>query len=43
MANTVLNPSIIAKTSVRILENELVMGSHVYRGYEESRSQDQRL
>jgi|KBSMisStandDraft_5_1062788.scaffolds.fasta_scaffold172861_2 hypothetical protein len=35
MANTVLNPSIIAKTSVRILENELVMGSHVYRGYEE--------
>ena len=35
MANTVLNPSIIAKTSVRILENELVMGGHVYRGYEE--------
>ena len=35
MANTVLNPSIIAKTSVRILENELVMGSHVYRGYED--------
>ena len=35
MANTVLNPSIIAKTSVRILENELVMGSHVYRGFEE--------
>src|SRR6478735_9020976 len=35
MANTVLNPSIIAKTSVRILENELVMGGHVYRGFEE--------
>jgi hypothetical protein len=35
MANTVLNPSIIAKTSVRILENELVMGSKVYRGYED--------
>ena len=35
MANTVLNPSIIASTSVRILENELVMGSHVYRGFEE--------
>jgi hypothetical protein len=35
MANTVLNPSIIGKTAVRILENELVMGSHVYRGYEE--------
>ena len=35
MANTVLNPSIIAKTSVRILENELVMARNVYRGYEE--------
>jgi P22 coat protein - gene protein 5 len=35
MPNTVLNPSIIAKTAVRVLENELVMGSRVYRGYEE--------
>ena len=35
MANTVLNPTIIAKTAVRILENELVMGRQVYRGYEE--------
>src|SRR6476620_11173296 len=35
MPNTVLNPSIIASTAVRILENELVMGSRVYRGYEE--------
>ena len=35
MANTVLNPSIIASTAVRILENELVMASRVYRGYEE--------
>jgi len=35
MANTVLNPSIIAKTSVRILENELVMARNVYRGFEE--------
>ena len=35
MANTVLNPGIIGKTAVRLLENELVMGSHVYRGYED--------
>lgn len=35
MANTILNPSIIAKTAVRVLENELVMGSKVYRGYED--------
>jgi hypothetical protein len=34
MANVVLNPSIIAKTAVGILENELVMGRLVYRGYE---------
>jgi P22 coat protein - gene protein 5 len=33
--NTILNPQIIAQTAVRILENELVMGSRVYRGYEE--------
>jgi P22 coat protein - gene protein 5 len=35
MANTILNPSIIAKAAVRILENELVMGRRVYRGYED--------
>lgn len=35
MPNIVLNPQIIAQTAVRILENELVMGSRVYRGYEE--------
>jgi hypothetical protein len=35
MPNTILNPTIIAQTAVRILENELVMGSRVYRGYEE--------
>lgn len=35
MANTILNPSIIAKAAVRILDNELVMGNRVYRGYED--------
>lgn len=35
MANTILNPQIIAQTAVRVLENELVMGSKVYRGYED--------
>jgi hypothetical protein len=35
MTNTILNPQIIAQTAVRVLENELVMGSHVYRGYED--------
>jgi hypothetical protein len=35
MANTTLNASIIAKAAVGILENELVMASNVYRGYEE--------
>lgn len=34
MANAVLNPSIIAKAAVRILDNELVMANRVYRGYE---------
>ncbi|MBF9234689.1 P22 phage major capsid protein family protein [Microvirga alba] len=34
MANTVLTSSIIAETSVKILENELVMANLVYRGYE---------
>jgi hypothetical protein len=35
MPNTILNPQIIAQMAVRILENELVMASRVYRGYEE--------
>lgn len=35
MANTVLNPTIIAKAAVRILDNELVMANRVYRGYED--------
>jgi hypothetical protein len=35
MANTILNPTIIAQTAVRILENELVMARKVYRGYED--------
>lgn len=34
MANTVLNPTIIAKAAVRILENELVMAGKCFRGYE---------
>src|SRR5258706_5957597 len=33
--NTILNPSIIAKAAVRILDNELVMANRVYRGYED--------
>jgi len=35
MANTILNPTIIAKAAVRILDNELVMANRVYRGYED--------
>ncbi len=35
MPNTVLNPQIIAQTAVRILENELIMGRKVYRGFED--------
>ncbi len=34
MSNTVLTNSIIAKEALMILENELVMGNLVYRGYE---------
>src|SRR5258705_3478075 len=33
--NTILNPSIIARAAVRILDNELVMANRVYRGYED--------
>src|SRR6476646_1916412 len=33
--NTVLNPSIVAAESVLVLENELVMGRQVFRGYED--------
>jgi hypothetical protein len=35
VANTVLNPSIIARAAVRILDNELVAAKRVFRGYEE--------
>ncbi len=35
MANTVLTPDIIASEAVVILENNLVMGNLVYRGYED--------
>ena len=34
MPNTVLNPSVVAKVAVRILDNELVMANRVYRAYE---------
>lgn len=34
MANTTLTADIIAKTAVRILENEVVHAKNVYRGYE---------
>lgn len=34
MSNTVLNPSIIAKEAVMILENSCVFGKLFYRGYE---------
>lgn len=35
MANTTLTTDIVAKTAVKILENELGMASRVFRGYEE--------
>jgi hypothetical protein len=35
VANTILNPSIIAKAAVALLENELVAAKVVYRGYED--------
>lgn len=35
MANTTLTASIIAKTAVAILDNELVMARKVFRGYED--------
>ncbi len=35
MANTTLTADIIAKAAVTILDNELVMGKKVFRGYEE--------
>jgi len=35
VANTILNPSIIAKAAVTLLENELVAAKQVYRGYED--------
>jgi hypothetical protein len=39
MANTTLTASVIAKKALAILENNLVMGGLVYRGYEEEFSQ----
>jgi hypothetical protein len=39
MSNTILNPTVIAKMAVRILDNELVMASKVFRGYEAEFSQ----
>jgi P22 coat protein - gene protein 5 len=35
MTNTVLNPSVIAKMAIRILDNELVMAKRVHRAYED--------
>src|SRR3954469_21025117 len=35
MANTILNPAIIAKAAVRILDNELGMSSRVFRAEDE--------
>jgi hypothetical protein len=35
MPNTIVTPQIFAAEAVMILENELVMGRRVYRGYEE--------
>lgn len=34
MSNSILNPTVIAKMAVRILDNELVMANKVFRGYE---------
>ncbi len=39
MANSILNPTVIAKAAVRILDNELVMANRVFRGYEGEFSQ----
>jgi hypothetical protein len=39
MSNTILNPTVIAKMAVRILDNELVMANRVFRGYEQEFSQ----
>jgi len=38
--NTILNPSIIAKAAVRIIDNELVMANRVYRGLERRSSKE---
>lgn len=35
MSNDVLKTSIIAKAAIKVLENELVMGKQVFRGYED--------
>ena len=35
MANTWINPTIVAKEALRQLKNNTVMGELVYRGYEQ--------
>src|ERR1043166_375524 len=35
MSNTILSNSVIAKEALMLLENELVLGNLVHRGYEE--------
>ena len=40
MANTTLTADVVAKAAVVVLENELVMGKKVYRGYEDEFSKD---
>ncbi|MBS7811206.1 P22 phage major capsid protein family protein [Roseococcus pinisoli] len=40
MANTTLTADIVAKEAVMILENNLVMGNQVYRGYEDEFSKN---
>lgn len=39
MANTILNPTIVAREALRHLENNCVMGGLVFRGYEDEFSQ----
>ena len=35
MSNTIITPSIVAKESILLLDNMLVAGNRVYRGYED--------
>ena len=43
MANTLSNPTKIARMTVRAFENELVMARNVFRGYESEWGKDQNL